>query len=540
MLRRPLRFATRALLLQVGVLLLVGSAGLVLMGFLLHDNLTDQYEQRALAIARAVAADPDVARAVTVGKPGGELQVRAEAVRLRTGALFVVIADVRGIRYSHPNPSNIGKPVSTDPSEALAGREIVSVERGTLGLSARGKVPLRDDRGGVVGQVSVGLSANEVNERLWALLPTAAVLLGLALLVGAAGAALLARRLRRQTLGLEPTDLANLLREQEAVVHGVQDGVLAVDPAGRITACNETACQLLGVPLAPRDWVGNALLPERLRDVVESRRPVRGLLVLAGDRVLAVTSHPVDRDGRDLGLVITLRDRTDLDELGRELDAVRALSDALRAQSHEYTNRLHTIAGLLQIGHADEASSYLCELTADPLATENGATVRLTDPYLRGLLAAKTAAASERGVRLALAADAELRAPLTAPLDVVTVVGNLVDNAVEAARSGQRRPAWVEISVVGAGDSLHVAVTDSGDGVPETVRDRVFDDGFTTSADTGRPHGIGLALARQVARSHGGDIELLRTAGTDHGAVFASHLNGVVEISARPTLEGIP
>ena len=164
---------------------------------------------------------------------------------------------------------------------------------------------------------------------------------------------------------------------------------------------------------------------------------------------------------------------------------------------------------------------------------------RLTDPYVRGLLAAKTAAASERGVRLTLAADAELHAPLTAPLDVVTVVGDLVDNAVEAARSGQRRPAWVEISVAGAGDSLHVAVTDSGDGVPELVRDRVFDDGFTTSADAGRPHGIGLALARQVARSHGGDVELLRPAGTDHGAVFAARLDGVVEISARPALEGI-
>lgn len=522
-----MRFSTQALLISLAVLLVVVVSGLSLMALLLRRDLVAQYEQRALAIARSVAADPVYAQAVEAADPSHVIQPRAEAVRIRTGALFVVVTDSHGVRYSHPNPGNIGLPVSTDPSAALAGRDVVTMESGTLGLSARGKVPLRDANR-VVGEVSVGIDAQSLNQRLFELVRTAALFMGIALALGAAGATWLSRRLKRLTLGLEPQDLANLLREQEAVVHGVQDGVLAVDPAGRVTVVNEAARQLLGVALAPGAHVAESALPARLREVLEGRRPVRGMLTTARERVLVVTTRDVVRHGRDLGTVATLRDRTDLDDMGRELEAVRALSDALRAQAHEYTNRLHTIAGLLQIGHADEARSYLRELSSDPLATESDA-ARLADPYLRGLLAAKTAAASERGVRLDLAPEGELRTPLDAPLDVVTVLGNLLDNATSAAARGDRRPAWVELALAADGADLLLAVTDSGDGVRDDIGERVFEEGVTTKQSDGQPHGIGLALARQVARRHGGDVELVRHSGPDHGAVFAARLPRVVQ-----------
>jgi two-component system CitB family sensor kinase len=246
-----------------------------------------------------------------------------------------------------------------------------------------------------------------------------------------------------------------------------------------------------------------------------------------------VTSPSVRRGDRDLGHVLTLRDRTDLDQMARELDVVRALSDALRAQAHEYTNRLHTLSGLLRLGHHDEAQAYLRQLADDPLATEDGDRGRLRDPYVRGLLAAKLAAASERGVQLRLSPDSFLPTRLGTPLDVVTVLGNLLDNATEAAAAGVRRPAWVEVSVLAEADTLHLVVVDSGDGVPPDLVDRVFDPGVTTSEDEGQPHGIGLALARQAARRHGGELELTRTSGTDCGAVFVARLPGAVEAEDR-------
>ena len=252
------------------------------------------------------------------------------------------------------------------------------------------------------------------------------------MLLGMAGAAILTRRLKRQTLGLEPRDLADLLRQREAVLHGIDEGVLAVDPADRITVCNDAAARLMGRFLAPGTALEDADLPGDIGSLLHGRQPARGIATTTEDRTLIVSSSPVSRGGRNLGRVLTMRDRTEMDQMARELDVVRALSDALRAQAHEYTNRLHTLFGLLRLGHRREAEDYLRELMQDPLATERGDASRLRDPYLRGVLAAKNAAAAERGVRVQLTDESFIPSPLASPLDAVTIVGNLLDNAVSA------------------------------------------------------------------------------------------------------------
>jgi two-component system CitB family sensor kinase len=530
--KRP-RFATQALLMQVMILLLVVGAGSALVAVLLRRTLEHQYEARALAIAQSVASDPEVAAKVAAHDSSG-VQTLAEEVRRRTDALFVVVTDDHGIRYSHTDPARIGERVSTDPSEPLAGREVVAIQRGTLGPSARGKVPLyRPGTRTVVGEVSVGIAVTEVSQASAVLLRTAGIFTGLALLAGILGAVALARRLRRQTLGLEPADLADLLREREAVMHGVAEGVLAVDRTGRITVCNDAAARLLGRPITS---LADAALPARLRDFLTSEQAVSGALVLAGERVLVVTAGPVQHGGRDLGRVLTLRDRTQEDALARELDVVKALSDALRAQAHEHTNRLHTLAGLLHIGEPAEALAYLGELAENPMTTDG----RLRDPYVKGVLAAKTVAAAEAGVELRLSEESYLPARLHEPLDVVTVLGNLADNAVRAARLGTRRPAWVELTLVSGQDVLRLVLVDSGDGVPDDAVNRLFEDGFSTAgADRDRPHGLGLVLARRAARRHGGDVTLARARGLECGAVFEAVLPGVVEAAPPLPLEEV-
>ncbi|WP_212823359.1 sensor histidine kinase [Catellatospora sp. TT07R-123] len=515
--RRPLRLATQTMLLQVVVVAIVAAAGFTIAALLLRSELEQQYLQRALAIARTTAREPGLAAKVADGRPdpGGEVQAYAERVRTATNALFVVIADRDGIRYSHTDPAQVGKRVSTDPSGPLSGQEEVAIQRGTLGPSARGKVPLYDDTGRIVGEVSVGIHVDRITDRLDELLPWAGLFAVFALAVGSGGAALLAVRLKRRTLGLEPTDLADLVREQVAVLEGVRDGVLAVDVNGRVSVCTEQAAALLDEPVP----VGSPATDEVVA-LLDDRSPVTGELRLVGDRVIVVTRRPVERGGQDLGTVLTLRDQSDLDAIARELEATRALTDALRAQAHEHTNRLHALDGLLQLGDVPRAHAYLRELTA----TEAGGTVdgRVGDAYLDGLLAAKAAVASEAGVVLRLGEDTWVPGQLTAPLEVVTVLGNLVDNAIRAAAAGTRRPAQVEVSLLADGPDLHIYVADSGDGVALADPFRV---GATTKQEPGR--GLGLALARRTARRHGGDVRL-RAPQPGTGAVFTAEIPGVL------------
>jgi two-component system CitB family sensor kinase len=399
---------------------------------------------------------------------------------------------------------------------------------------------LRGVDGVVIGEVSVGISAAELSEHSAALVRDALAFTGLALIAGLVAAAWFARRLKSQTLGLEPSDLAELLREQEAVLHGVADGVLAIDTQGTITVCSAEAARLLGSAPSPGTPLSAAELAPRMQDVLARRRPIRGEVAVIGDKAIVLTGRPVSRDGQDLGYVLTLRERSRLDDLSRELEALRAFSDALRAQSHEYTNRLHTLAGMLQFGDVDVARTYLRELAADPLSVETEDIVCIRDPYARGLLVAKRATAGEHGVELRLVPGSRVVGRLSAPLDVVTILGNLIDNAVRAAAGGVRRPATVDVSLLSDGDDFVMAVADSGDGVPEGLVDRVFEDGVTTAPDRTGAHGTGLALARQVARSHAGDIVLADAGGEQHGALFTARLPGVLSESEGPDVADRP
>ena len=524
--RPPMPFARQVLALQAGVLTVVVGLGFVLVGWLFNDELTQQYGTRALAVAHTLAADPAIAAAAATDDRDRTLQARAEAARRASGALFVVITNRSGIRLAHPNPQRLYEPVSTDPSAVLNGHDTVNVERGTLGLSARGKTPLRDPSGAIVGEVSVGFQADKIRGYVLKDLGLAAVFAGLALLLGLGGAALLTRRLRRLTLGLEPHELADLVREREAVLHGIGEGVLAVDAADRVSVCNDEAARLLDLTPRPGDPVAALPLPAGLHAVLAGAGPADNLITIAGDRVLVANYRAVRRDGRDLGGVLTLRDRTDLEKVTRELDSVRTLSNALRAQRHEFANRLHVLSGLLQNGHRNEALEYLYAVseTAAPAIGPLGENV--TDPYLQAFVAAKTAEAAEKDVRLGLADTSWVAARVTAPVEVTTVLGNLVDNALDAARRGTRRPAWIDLALLEEGGTLHISVVDSGDGVEPGLAERIFTEGVSTCDGDGR--GLGLALARQAARRLGGDVRLTTARDDGHGAVFEARLPGAL------------
>jgi two-component system CitB family sensor kinase len=528
---RHRRLSTQILWLQLAILVITLLVGFGLSLRALRHELDRSFEQQALRVAQSVAADPGIALAIVDRDPDGLIQQRAEAVRRQTGALFVVVTDDRGIRYSHPNPTQIGQRVSTDPAPALSGQTVTAIETGTLGRSARGKVPLRAADGRIVGEVSAGIAEERIASRLLALLPSILTYTAVALAVGVVASFLLARRLKRQTFGLELPEIAALLQEREATLHGIREGVVALGPDRRVAVLNEQARRLLGLG---GDSLGRHLadlgLPGHVRELM-ARDQVEDELASVGDNVLVLNSRPVTLDGRDLGTVVTLRDRTELEALVRELDSVRSLSEALRTQAHEHSNQLHTLIGLLQLGLNDEAVGFVTDLVAARDALSRDVSARVPDKLLAALLLAKTLVASERGVDLRLTPDSRIRGLLRPALDVHSLLGNLIDNAIDAAAGGSR-PAWVEVRLRCEGEDLLIRVCDSGPGVPAAAADDVFEDGFSTKPGpvVGR-RGLGLALVRQIAHRNGGEVRLAEPR-PGEGACFDAVLRDMFEAGA--------
>ena len=525
--------AAQILLLQLVIVTLTVTVGALLTVDQSRRQLDESYAQRVLAIAESVAAIPAIREAFAAPDPSRIIQPIAETVREAAGATFVVVANRDQVRYSHPDPWKIGQRLSTDASPALdSGRAWVGTETGTLGRSVRAKVPVLDDRGEVIGVVSVGILEQEVAAALRDMLPQLLVYAALGLALGAAGSWLLARRVKRQTFGLEPREIAGLLEQREAMLHGIREGMLAVDSTGRITVVNDEARRLLDLP---EDCVGRRVtelaLPSRVTDVLTGRDRGEDQFVLRAGRVLVLNRMPVALRGEDLGAVVTLRDRTELESLLRELDGARTMTDALRAQAHEFANRMHTVGGLIALGAYDEALGFI---TRESDARERLAALlgdRVREPALAALLLAKAAFAAERGVELRVAAGSDVPPLPEDAADLVTVVGNLVDNAVEALPGG----GWVEVGLTATPEQLpeqvQVVVRDSGPGVAPELAEEVFREGFTTKvARLGGGRGLGLALTRQACVRRGGRVAVHN----EGGAVFTA----VLPLAARPVGSG--
>ena len=527
-------------------------------------TVTEVTETKALSTARTLAIDPDVRAAATqasaehAAEPDEQLVTSmlkiTDDLRDRSGITFAVITDDRGIRLTHPDRSKIGHKVSTSPDEALAGRENVSHDSGTLGETVRAKVPIYSSEDGqtVVGEVSVGIFASVLDadvRRELILLGTVAVL---ALALGGVVSVMLGRRLRRETLGVGPEELAEMARDQGAVLHGLDDGVLGFDTNGKLTLSNSNAKELLGTASA-RESDDLVDVPDEVTALM-AEAPADGALrrrITLGDRILLATAVRVQRDGVSVGGVVTLRDETQMLTMARQLESVTAMARALRTQRHEFANRLHTVLGLVDTGATDEAHTYLSSLLGTgPITTPVEDIDLISDPYLRAVLEAKGTTAAEAGVSLAVTPDSLAVGAVRDPEAVTLILGNLIDNAVRAAVAGQRYAedgGRVEVHVLSSGTELHAVVTDTGDGIDDEVAGKIFDEGFSTSTaasapdfgiglttgtGTGDGHGlgIGLALSRRVAEKGGGAVWLIDGHDPDlGGASFGMRLPDALE-----------
>ena len=498
--------ARQILLLQVLVVLVVV---VVAAGFATYEarhSIRQHARDQAVAVAESVADSPAVRSALRSSQPCSGLQPYAEAVRKDTKVDFVVVMRLDRTRCTHPNPAQIGKHFVGDLGDAPQGGVFTQEYTGTLGPSERAVVPVRasGSRGPVVALVSVGITLDRIDSQLWRNLLGVGLAAVAVLAVGVGGAWLISRRLRRQTHGLGEQEITRMYEYYRAVLHAVREGLLLLDSEGRVQLVNDEARRLLTLP---EDVVGRPItelgLPPGLVAAATGDKAEADDIYVAGEHVLVVSSAPALWNGRDVGAVVTLRDRTELVDVTGELDVVKGLSESLRSQNHEAANRLHTVVSLIEMGRSAEAVSFATDEleVAQQLADQVVGSV--DDPVLAALLLGKTAQAAERGITLSVTGDLGDGDARIEPRDLVTVVGNLVDNALDAVAGRDVRK--VEVHLRADGLVATVIVGDSGPGVPAEDVERVLQRGWSTKA-TGS--GIGLALVGQVARRTGGSVSI--------------------------------
>ncbi|MFC9853397.1 sensor histidine kinase [Streptomyces prasinus] len=574
--------AGEMLVLQLAIVVMVLLA-VAAVSLAQSEATFDRVEGRRVgALAEQLAANPLVRSSLVRPVPGEALAALVNSTQTQSGVTSVTVAGPDGRIVASTNPTVIGDRLPPGDG-ALRGRGW----SGPLTLDGSrervAQVPvlgaLQGNLGRHLGTVMIGAADPTVWQRLSGASSYLLTYLGVASGLGVAGSWLLARRVKRQSLGLEPREIAGLAEHREAMLYGIAEGVIALDPQHRLTLVNETGRRLLALP---EDCVGRSLdalgIDGRLRDVLagtqhgagarpprragdrpqerggdrsqapEGGRPSheagrrRDEVVVRNGRVLVMNRMTVTKDGRPLGSVTTLRDRTELARLEREIGSFRSSSELLRAQAHEFANQLHTISGLIQIGEQDEVVRYIRALSRRRQSLDVTLSRRVRDTALAALLTAKASLAAERRVSLRISDSTALDrlAPEDAA-DVATVVGNLVDNAVDAAAATAGDPdtgagagggggdgdgdegyeAWVEVELRQDAASVEIVVRDSGPGVAPELAREVFQHGFTTKAAQEGERGIGLALTRLVCERHGGEISV---ANTPEGAMFTARM----------------
>jgi two-component system, CitB family, sensor kinase len=487
--------------------------------------------RRVLALAENLAASP-VVRQAPVRTAGSALPGAVAQLQATTGVEVVMIADADGYVVASTDSLLTGETIGWPQLQAAPGRSSSATVDlgGPSHLVAAAPILSDPDAGGPVGQLGVAMVARPSPSRLDSLLAAGPLLLtylGAAMVLGVIGSLLLARWIKRQTLGMEPAEIVALAEQREAVFAGIAEGVIALDPRDRVTMINPLAVRLLSLPDAA---VGLSLddlgVEGRLRDVLTGAAGVeQDAVVIRSGRVLVLNRMAVRHAGRELGSVTTLRDRTELAELESEIGAFRGTTDLLRAQTHEFANQLHTISGLVQIGDYEEVVGYVESLTEGRAAIDLTVSRRVLDRSIAALLVAKSAVAAERKVALRISDRTHL-GPLDpqSSFDLGTVLGNLIQNAIDASAGSPQddgRAPWVEAEIRQSGSTVEITVSDSGPGVDATIATEVFEHGFTTKAARDGERGIGLALTKLVCRRRGGEVEIHNT---QDGAQFVARM----------------
>lgn len=515
-LNNPVKKFNLTLKMILLICLLIGGIfvmfGLFLRSFI-TETIEDQVGKRALSVAESVANMPEVKEAFQKEDPASVIQDIVSPIRKQTGAEFIVVGNRKGIRYSHPEPDRLRKRmVGGDNEQALShGESYISKRVGSLGLSMRGKVPIYDDNHAVIGLVSVGFLNTDIqgiikrqSKSLWF------TMFGIVLL-GVTGAIFIAYYIKKLLFHMEPEEISHMLAQKEAILHSTHEGILAVDHLGMITMMN-TAAQRILSKQGEKDYTGRSIREiwphTNLFAVLKNGESHYNREMVLGGSIVLVNHLPIHRGGMIAGVVSTFQKKTDIAHITQELSQVKQYASAQRAQTHEFSNKLYIILGLLELEKDQEAIEFIRKEMNIQQAWSHLLFAYIADPTMQGLLQGKFNQASELGIRMMMQPESQLTYRLSAKKSeaLLTGIGNLLENAVEAVKHHEGTKREISIFITDIGEDVIAEIDDSGPGIDQKAAAHIFTQGFSTKSDARR--GTGLALTKHVLENVNGALML--------------------------------
>ncbi|GKU77474.1 sensor histidine kinase [Paenibacillus sp. L3-i20] len=534
-----MRLQTRLILLIGSLLFIVIIALTFSFERLLVNTLEKNIGTSALKLAKTVALMDVIRDAFNDENPSHTIQPIVEKIRLETDAEYIVIGNKDGIRYAHPISERIGqKMVGGDNGPVLDGMSIISKAVGSMGPSLRGKTPIYNDKNEVIGIVSVGILLEDVEASAYEYRTRVILFAGMALLLGSLGAIWISGRVKRSIHGLEPKEIGLLYQEKRAILETIHEGIIAINLEGIVTQANQTAKKLID-PLESMEVTGQHIrdvIPDsRLLEVIQSGKAEKDQEMMIRDSVVVVNRLPIfDHQHQVVGAVSSFRNKSELLRLTEELSQVKRYTEALRAQTHEYSNKLYTIYGLIQLESYQEAMDLITHESNVHQNLIHFLMKEIPDPIVGGIVIGKFNRAKELKVRLEIDENSTFKdiPSFISRNHLVTIIGNLIDNALEATLASSSRDKWVDTLFCDKGDTLLIEVADSGEGISEEVAHSVFELGFSTKKESNR--GFGLSIVSGAVQQLGGKIHFRNA--NQGGAIFTvviPKVRGVSHDSSR-------
>lgn len=491
-------------------------AGVFILGSIVNSKEKELQEQSML-VARTVATLPEIEDTLhnennlSIEAQARRINQTVEQLRTVNSADYIVIMNMDHVRLSHPLTSKLGT-VSTTPDEEAAYSEhyYTSKAKGEVGVMVRAFVPIMNTKHQQIGVAVVGYRLPSVLEVLGGMKWEIALALTLSTAFGLWGALILSRRVKKQMLDYEPHEIAKLYTERIETFNAMHEGIIAIDKEFTVTIFNPKARQILGI--GEQNLLGKKIydiLPDtRLPEILDFNQPIYNKELHINQHTILSNRVPIEVDGETVGAIAIFQDRTEVKKLAEELTGVKEFVQALRIQNHEHKNKLHTISGLLQLGHHQEAMDYIVEVQTTQEETTNFLNQRIQNQNIAGLVLSKINRGKELGINVMMDEHSTLeRLPEKLDFhDFVVVFGNLVENAFDALQLTSSSSKEIFISIDQNDETLSILVEDNGVGMTDEQIQKIFDNGFTTKNSAN--HGIGLYLISDILNKTNGSIDI--------------------------------